>query len=71
MMSKLIDAGASSVVGTLWNVEDHESYEFMTLFYGNLIRSKGSVSQALQKAQIEMSRDHAYNQWAPFILYQK
>ena len=45
-------AGARSVVGSLWSVEDRETSLLMTKFYGNLIRERQSPAGALRRAQL-------------------
>ena len=69
MMAQLINAGATSALGTLWTVEDHDSYEFMMRFYRNLFRTPQSISHALQETQIEMSHGGSSKLWAAFVLY--
>jgi len=45
-------AGARSVVGSLWSVEDRETSLLMEKFYGNLIREKQAPAEALRRAQL-------------------
>jgi CHAT domain-containing protein len=65
-------AGASSVVVSLWNVNDMATATLMRSFYGNL--KKGlSKDDALRQAKLELIKGqkrlwrHPYY-WAPFIL---
>jgi CHAT domain-containing protein len=45
-------AGAHSVVGSLWSVEDRETSLLMQRFYRNLIREKLSPAEAMRRAQL-------------------
>jgi CHAT domain-containing protein/tetratricopeptide (TPR) repeat protein len=62
-------AGASSVVLSLWAINDQASYQLLKRFYVHL-RAASSVTDALRKAKIEMINskvlDHPYY-WAGFI----
>jgi CHAT domain-containing protein len=65
-------AGASSVVVSLWNVNDMATATLMKAFYGNL--KKGlSKDEALRQAKLELIRGQkrVWRQpyyWAPFVL---
>ncbi len=65
-MSAFIEAGADSVVSTLWELEDHSTERLMTDFYSQLARHKRKVD-ALRAAQIDLLHDGLppYN-WASF-----
>jgi CHAT domain-containing protein len=69
----LLYAGASSVLVSLWNVEDESTGQLMADFYRRLYDSQGrkikSKASALREAMQAMrkQRDHPYY-WAPFIL---
>jgi CHAT domain-containing protein len=62
-------AGASSVLMSLWAVNDQASYQLMERFYYHL-RSSESIKNALRKAKLEMINSgvlsHPYY-WAGFI----
>lgn len=62
-----IFAGASSVVASLWNVQDEATAKLMERFYANL--KTMDKAEALQTAQCEVKRTmpHPFY-WAPFIL---
>ena len=64
-------AGASSVLTSLWAINDQVSSQFMERFYLYL-KSANSVSEALRKAKLEMINSsvvsHPYY-WAPFLLH--
>jgi CHAT domain-containing protein len=63
-------AGASSVLATLWRVEDRSTAELMSHFY-DAIRSGRSPSEALTMAQRALLRDPAHRPpffWAGFTL---
>lgn len=62
-----LHAGASSVMVSLWNVNDRSTFQLMSLFYQNL-ESLGP-SKALREAQLEMIEGGApLHQWAPFVV---
>ncbi len=48
-----LTAGAQSVIGMLWDIDDATTAQLLTPFYRRL-RAKTSPSQALREAQIEM-----------------
>ena len=66
-------AGSSSVLASLWKVNDRSTLDFMRSFYSNLQRT--DEASALRKAQLAMIESHGrYSQpyfWAPFILVGK
>ncbi len=63
-------AGASSVLLSLWAINDEASYQLLERFYVHL-RSSSSIGGALRKAKLEMINsgvlDHPYY-WAGFIV---
>jgi CHAT domain-containing protein len=64
-------AGARTVVGSLWSVEDRETSLLMQRFYRNLIQAKMSPAAALRRAQIETASDPATSapfHWAGFTV---
>jgi CHAT domain-containing protein len=61
-----LNAGAQSVVTSLWQVDDRSTAEFMEIFYYYL--SKGyTKNKALQNTKKKMMNKMPYY-WAPFIL---
>lgn len=62
-------AGSSSIIMSLWPVNDEASYQLMERFYTHL-RSSNSIMDALRKAKLEMIESdvlsHPYY-WAGFI----
>ncbi len=63
-------AGASSVLMSLWAVNDQASYQFMQRFYTHL-RSSDSIVNALRKSKIEMINSEALSHpfyWAGFVV---
>jgi len=63
-----IDAGAQSVVATLWQVEDQATAHLMTSFYENL-GHREEKAEALRQAQLELLHDGAPPYfWAGFVL---
>jgi CHAT domain-containing protein len=67
----LLQAGAQSLVLSLWDVHDDSTKEFMVEFYTQL-REGRTKAQALQNACLHLreSRPHPYY-WAPFLLIGK
>lgn len=64
-------ARAKSVLGTLWPVEDNAARNIMEKFYGRLINSRLSKSEALRLAQLDLIRSPEFSHpffWAPFVL---
>jgi CHAT domain-containing protein len=64
-------AGASSVVASLWKVDDEATAELMRLFYGNMLRDGLSPAAALRKAQVTMSQQKRWQSpyyWAGFVI---
>ncbi len=63
-------AGTSSVLMSLWAVNDQASYQLMERFYFHL-RSSESIMNALRKAKLEMIDSNALSHpyyWAGFIV---
>lgn len=63
-------AGASSVLMSLWAVNDQASYQLMERFYFHL-RASGSIMEALQKAKLEMIHSRVFSHpyyWAGFVV---
>jgi CHAT domain-containing protein len=74
LMRSFLSAGATSLVATLWAVEDRSSARLMEAFYQRLAggETKGA---ALRGAQLELQRSEGENAgfshpyfWAPFFL---
>jgi CHAT domain-containing protein/Tfp pilus assembly protein PilF len=61
-------AGARSVVGTLWEVDDRAAMQLMTAFYRHLARGSDKA-QALRLAKLDvLGRGAAPRDWAGFVL---
>jgi CHAT domain-containing protein len=63
-------AGAQSVVASLWNVNDERTATFMEALYRHLAEGQ-SKAAALRAAKLDLLRDSgtsAPRYWAPFIL---
>lgn len=69
MQKSFFDAGAKSVIVSLWDVNDKFTYLFMELFYNNL-KNGLSKSESLKKAKIEFIKQYSANPyyWAAFVL---
>lgn len=67
----LLQAGAQSLVLSLWDVHDDSTKEFMVEFYTQL-QQGCSKAEAMQTASLRLreSRPHPYH-WAPFLLIGK
>ena len=64
-------SGASSVLATLWRVDDRATSEFMTRFYRQLLQQNLSPAAALQAAAAELAKDPRWRApyyWAAFTL---
>jgi CHAT domain-containing protein len=64
-------AGASSVVASLWKVDDEATAELMRHFYGYMLRDGLSPAAALRKAQVTMSQQKRWQSpyyWAGFVI---
>ena len=66
IVNAFIEAGATTVMSTLWEVEDHATSQLMTRFYAHLERHE-EKAQALRQAQVEMLASGAPpSDWAGF-----
>jgi CHAT domain-containing protein len=66
-----VKAGARSALGTLWQVSDEATAEFMTRFYASLKEPGTSRAEAVRAGQLRLLRDAAYDHpfyWSPFLL---
>lgn len=64
-----LQAGARSVVSTLWKVDDTATKDLMTEFYRGMADDELTASAALRQAQIKMFNDPRYRSpfyWAAF-----
>lgn len=71
MSRSFLYAGASRVIGTLWNVDDRDAAELMTFFYQALLRDGKPPAVALQEAQKAMrarERTRDPYHWAGYVL---
>jgi hypothetical protein len=60
-------AGVKNIITSLWKVPDIQTSELMFLFYKNIIVGD-SFSDALLKAQLDMSKTYPPYYWASFVL---
>ena len=68
IVNAFIEAGAQSVVSTLWELQDHSTAELMANFYAHLGRHEGKA-EALRQAQLAMLNSGAPPYyWAGFEL---
>lgn len=69
MTKAFFEAGAKSVVVSLWEVNDKYTSKLMTLFYEHLSRGMGKAD-ALRNAKIDFINDYSPNPyyWSAFIL---
>jgi len=66
-----VQAGARSVLGSLWLVQDEATSQLLATFYEALAQSGVSRAQAMQRAQQRLLADPAYahpSSWAAFLL---
>jgi CHAT domain-containing protein len=62
-------AGARSVVGSLWKIDDDANVNLMQLFYRNLIQQQMSPSAALRSAQLTLHKQNISPlTWAAFVV---
>jgi CHAT domain-containing protein len=67
----LFQAGAESLLLSLWDVHDRSTAEFMKLFYSAL-QSGRTKAQAVREAMLEVRESYPHpHQWAPFVLMGK
>ncbi len=60
-------AGARSLIVSLWKIPDEQTVELMDIFYSHLFQGDLTVV-ALRKAQLEMSEKYNPYYWAAFVL---
>jgi CHAT domain-containing protein len=63
----LKQAGAGSIIMSLWRVPDKETSEFMQVFYSNLLSMK-DIRQAFVSTQKTMQKKYDPYYWAAFVL---
>ena len=68
MSGLIVRAGVKSTIGSLWPVSDKAAQQFFSTFYKIYQTSGITKVQAVQQAQIELMKNNAPVDWAPFIL---
>lgn len=71
MTRSFLYAGASRVVGSLWDVNDQSTAELMIRLYRRILKEGKPPAVALQEAQVSMMRDEPWRSpyhWAGFVL---
>jgi CHAT domain-containing protein/tetratricopeptide (TPR) repeat protein len=71
MTRGFMHAGASSVVASLWGVDDEATAELMKLFYRNMLQDGMKTAEALRAAQNSIRRQEKWRSpyyWAGFTL---
>jgi CHAT domain-containing protein len=66
-----IYAGASTVIASLWKVDDKATSQLMTQFYKGMFEEGLTPSAALRKAKLDMWKQPSYRApfyWAAFVL---
>jgi CHAT domain-containing protein len=71
-----LDAGARTVIATVWPIEDRAARDFVTVFYRELVTEKGDPGTALQTAQKKIIQRNRSNgnpardiqAWAPYLV---
>jgi CHAT domain-containing protein/Tfp pilus assembly protein PilF len=66
-----MSAGAKSVVGSLWKIDDQATAEMMKYFYTFIIYDKMNLSEALRTAKLKMSEQKKWRSpyfWSGFVL---
>jgi CHAT domain-containing protein len=67
----LLQAGAQSLVLSLWDVHDKSTKDFMVAFYSRLMQGQTKAA-AMQSAMLEIREHHPHPyHWAPFSLIGK
>ena len=69
LTNSFVEAGAHSVISSMWKIDDEATLEFMNRFYLDLKEPGTTPAHALRKAQFDMSQDPAYASpyyWAAF-----
>ena len=70
IQSAFKEAGAKTIVSTLWSINDKAAAEFMKIFYSHMIDGD-SKYEAFEKARRAMMESDDFNDplyWAPFIM---
>ena len=72
LMRGIFFSGASSLVASLWSVDDIGTLKMMESFYNHMIKENLQPLTALQKAKRDMIESKGFNSpyfWAAFNLY--
>lgn len=72
LTSAFIQAGASTVISSMWKIDDESSSELMQRVYSGMYSRDLMPAMALRQAQLEMIRSDRFNApyyWAAFCSY--
>jgi CHAT domain-containing protein len=71
LTNSFLDKGVSSVVSSLWNVDDQATSDLMENFYTKLANPETTKAEALQNAQVNLLKNNQYRHpyyWGAFLL---
>jgi CHAT domain-containing protein len=71
LTNSFLDNGVSSVVSSLWNVDDEATSKLMEKFYTELANPGTTKAEALQNAQVNLLKNNQYRHpyyWGAFLL---
>ncbi len=71
LSQSVLAAGASSVVASLWNVDDQATAALMDRFYGEMLDHGRPPAEALRLAQLSLRNDRRWSSpyyWGGFVL---
>jgi CHAT domain-containing protein len=66
-ITQFLDAGASAVIGTMWQISDETAYQFTKKLYENLT-SGSTLGEAVRQARNWCKQDNDPS-WLAYIVY--